>query len=85
MCSEYSISLRQTVTDKHEDLQTDNWDMQRISKALYREVDVMNGSHIDFGHTMSSVYCGIEKICHTLTSLIPVDPPLALKPANNQS
>ncbi|KAE8291954.1 hypothetical protein D5F01_LYC09316 [Larimichthys crocea] len=33
---------------------------------------------------MSSVYCGIEEIFHVLTSLIPVDPSLALKPANNQ-
>lgn len=34
---------------------------------------------------MSSVYCGIEKIGHVVTSLIPLDPPLALKPAHNQS
>lgn len=34
---------------------------------------------------MSSVYCGIEKICRALTSLISVDPSLALKPAHNQS
>ena len=34
---------------------------------------------------MSSVYCAIEKIGHVLTSLIPVDPPLALMLANNQS
>lgn len=70
-------ALKMLQNAYHRTLLTYNVDGQDLSKAL---TDMLNDEwKCDWfwhGQTMSSVYCGIEKIGHAVPSLIPVDPPL---------